>query len=127
MNVPILLDEETGEIKNLVGMSAKEFDDFVLNLPDEKKADVFSQSNFMRKMYEKLEKKLKKAIKEKDFKWDEKGIADFHGIKITKTKGRKYFNKEKFELEGTKEEKIIYDQWKIIEDRYSVSKEVVKI
>ena len=119
-----IINTYTGERISL-SVNKKEAELKLSNLTDAEKSQLLIQILHFRKTAEVYEKLIKNHASNTKLEFNEKDKAMWNEFQISK-EYRKVFDADKFETEGTKEEKSIVEEYKKICDKYKKFTEFFK-
>lgn len=112
-----IIDENTGEIIP-VNKRKSDLKEYVLSLPEIKKADLLSKANWLRKLASDIEKNIQDYVKGLQLEFDEDNKAMWQDFKLSKISVKR-FDQDKFEKEGTEIEKQIILKAEKIKEKYT--------
>ncbi len=112
-----IIDENTGEIIP-VNKRKSDLKEYVLSLPEIKKADLLSKANWLRKLASDIEKNIQDYVKGLQLEFDEDNKAMWQDFKLSKISVKR-FDQDKFEREGTEIEKQIILKAEKIREKYA--------
>ncbi len=112
-----IIDENTGEIIP-VNKRKSDLKEYVLSLPEVKKADLLSKANWLRKLAGDIEKNIQDYVKGLQLEFDEDNKAMWQDFKLSKISVKR-FDQDKFEREGTEIEKQIILKAEKIREKYA--------
>lgn len=119
-----IIDKTTGEMLP-IGKRSSDMKEYVLSLDNTKKADLLTKANYLKRVASNIEKTIKSFVGTLQLDFDNENVAMWQDFKIRKM-WKSTFDKEKFNKEGSEEEKEVMRIAEAIQAKYRKNTEYIK-